>query len=359
MGISCREERVDARCGLFFFSLESARAAERKRELRRAEARRSATATMAEQYQQWQFQPYYTAQGMYPVPGQMPGALSTNPMDPYRFAGGGQMASVTSQGLQSFPTKGGKGTSKKTKKTTAATGKAKPKGRPAAKKKPKKKAKKKQAQKLKAAAAKKKAQDAAKVKKLKAAAAKKKKKQKLKKKMLTKGGKKKKERDPDAPKRARTAFNFFLDSFREDYKREHPEAKGVVGVTKAGSEKWKAMNPEEKQPFEKRASVAREAYTKAKEEYESRGGNAMFKIKKGPPRPPTAYFMFLSAFRQDYKIRNPEVKGIKEMSREAGEKWRSMDQEDKEPYEMKAKAAKAEYNKLKAMTPEERVQATE
>merc|ERR1711977_788573 len=156
MGISCREERVDARCGLFFFSLESARAAERKRELRRAEARRSATATMAEQYQQWQFQPYYTAQGMYPVPGQMPGALSTNPMDPFRFAGGGQMASVTSQGLQSFPThggqgfaqptKGGKGTSKKTKKT--------PKKKP--KKKPNKAdlAKKKQAQKLKAAAAK-------------------------------------------------------------------------------------------------------------------------------------------------------------------------------------------------------------
>merc|ERR1711933_602023 len=201
---SCREERVDARCGLFFLSLESARAAERKRELRRAEARRSATATMAEQYQQWQFQPYYTAQGMYPVPGQMPGALSTNPMDPYRFAGGGQMASVTSQGLQSFPThggqgfaqptKGGKGTSKKTKKTTAATGKAKPKGRPAAKKKPKKTpnkadlAKKKQAQKLKAAAAKKKAQEAAKKKKQKL----KEKEEKLKKKMLTKGGKKKK-----------------------------------------------------------------------------------------------------------------------------------------------------------------------
>ena len=133
----------------------------------------------------------------------------------------------------------------------------------------------------------------------------------------------------------------------------------MVGVTKAGSEKWKAMNPEEKQPFEKMASVAREAYTKAKEEYESRGGNAMFKIKKGPPRPPTAYFMFLNAFRQDYKIRNPEVKGIKEMAREAIDKWRSMDQVDKEPYEMKAKAAKAEYNRLKAMTPEERVQATE
>ena len=98
---------------------------------------------------------------------------------------------------------------------------------------------------------------------------------------------------------------------------------------------------------------------RVEEEYESRGGNFMVKIKKGPPRPPTAYFMFLEAFRQDYKIRNPEVKGIKEMAREAIDKWRSMDQVDKEPYEMKAKAAKAEYNRLKAMTPEERVQATE
>ena len=59
--------------------------------------------------------------------------------------------------------------------------------------------------------------------------------EKLKKKMLTKGGKKKKERDPDAPKRARTAFNFFLDSFREDYKREHPEAKGMYRRTFAQS----------------------------------------------------------------------------------------------------------------------------
>ena len=178
-------------------------------------------------------------------------------------------------------------------------------------------------------------------------------------KATTKGGKKKKERDPDAPKRARTAFNFFLDDFRNEYKKDHPEAKGVVGVTKAGSERWKQMTPEAKQPFEDQAATARDVYTKAKEQYEARGGSARFKLQKGPPRPPTAYFMFLSAFRQEYKLRNPEVKGIKDMSREAGEKWRGMDQDAKRPFEDKAKRAKDEYNKLKAMTPEERLQATE
>merc|ERR1719201_2974232 len=68
--------------------------------------------------------------------------------------------------------------------------------------------------------------------------------QKAKMKATTKGGKKKKERDPDAPKRARTAFNFFLDNFRDEYKKENPETKGVVQVTKAGSERWKQMTPE-------------------------------------------------------------------------------------------------------------------
>ena len=182
---------------------------------------------------------------------------------------------------------------------------------------------------------------------------------KLKMKQLTKTGKKRKERDPNAPKRARTAFNFFLDSFREDYKLQNPDAKGVVGVTKAGSEKWKNMNAEEKVPFEEQARVARDIYTKAKQEYDDAGGQALFKLRKGPPRPPTAYFMFLNAFRQEYKSKHPDVKGIKEMSKEAGERWRGMNEMDKEPYEVKAKAAKDEYLRLKGMSPEERVAACE
>jgi len=221
------------------------------------------------------------------------------------------------------------------------------KKKPAAKKVPKKKPK----------AAKKKVVDKAELARKKQAQ--KERAQKVKMKATTKGGKKKKERDPDAPKRARTAFNFFLDNFRDEYKKENPETKGVVQVTKAGSERWKQMTPETKQPFEDQAAAAREIYTKAKADYEAKGGAARFKLQKGPPRPPTAYFMFLSAFRQEYKLRNPEVKGIKDMSREAGEKWRGMDQDAKRPFEEKAKRAKDEYNKLKAMTPEERLQATE
>jgi hypothetical protein len=343
---------------------------------------------MAEQYQQQSWFPGYPPQAMYYAP---PNTLTGNlgqSLDPmamqsmqYRQFQQGQMP-IGSQGMPNFQAtlahvpKEEEGLKKKKKgagkpkKKIAKKPKKKPKKKAAKKKKPKKKkpAVDKQAQqkKKRVLEQKKKLAEQAKNKRKQEAEKKKRAKekekeriQKQKEKMLTKTGKKRKERDPDAPKRARTAFNFFLDAFREEYKRDHPDAKGVVGVTKAGSERWKSMSDEEKLPFEARASTAREIYQKAKEEYEAQGGMAKFKLIKGPPRPPTAYFVFLNEFRQQYKESHPEAKGIKEMSKEAGEKWRSMNSEDKSPFEVKARAAKDEYQKLKAMSVEERVAATQ
>lgn len=174
---------------------------------------------------------------------------------------------------------------------------------------------------------------------------------------LTKSGKKKKERDPLAPKRARTAFNFFLDAFREEYKITHPDVKGVVHCTKAGSEKWKTLTPAERTPYEEKAAAAREKYLKAKEEYVNSGGPQKFKLAKGPPRPPTAYFIFLTNFRKERNASGAEPTSIKEISKMAGAKWREMEPTTKIPYEQKAARAKEEYLKLKAMTAEERVVA--
>ncbi|WZN66715.1 high mobility group-T protein [Chloropicon roscoffensis] len=174
---------------------------------------------------------------------------------------------------------------------------------------------------------------------------------------LTKSGKKKKERDPLAPKRARTAFNFFLDAFREEYKITHPDVKGVVHCTKAGSEKWKTLVPAERTPYEEKAAAAREAYLKAKEEYINSGGPQKFKLAKGPPRPPTAYFVFLANFRKDRAASGAAPTSIKDVSKLAGQKWRELDPQDKVPYEQKAALAKAEYLKLKELSAEERVAA--
>merc|ERR1712072_350450 len=259
------------------------RSASEPRERRRRQ--REAASAMAEQYQQWNmgypspFPQYHFNAGMYLPPDQnglyrppqfptptgqlLPGP----PLGAPPNLGPHAQAPADDQG------KKGKGAAKK------GAGKAKksPKKKP---KKPKKKTPTKAELQKKEQAKKKKQQDAEKKrrereqeqlrrKREREAKAKQKKTMKS---QQTKTGKKKKEKDPNAPKRARTAFNFFLDDFREKYKKDHPEAKGVVEVTKAGSQRWKEMSPEEKQPFEEMATRAREAYTKAKEEYEEQGG---------------------------------------------------------------------------------------
>jgi high mobility group protein B1 len=56
-------------------------------------------------------------------------------------------------------------------------------------------------------------------------------------------------KDPNQPKRPPTPFFLFLEQFRKTFKEDHPEAKGVAVVGKAGGEKWKEMSDFEKAPF--------------------------------------------------------------------------------------------------------------
>ena len=57
-------------------------------------------------------------------------------------------------------------------------------------------------------------------------------------------------------------------------------------------------------------------YNAEKAKYLAGNGALLFKMKKGPPRPPTAYFMFLAEFRADYRKKHPNTKGIKVRERE-------------------------------------------
>ena len=50
-----------------------------------------------------------------------------------------------------------------------------------------------------------------------------------------------------------------------------------------------------------------------------------------------------------------EAVAVKVIGREAGERWKAMSSEDKEPYELLSNASKAEYARLKQLTPAERI----
>ncbi|KAK4720663.1 hypothetical protein R3W88_010896 [Solanum pinnatisectum] len=68
-------------------------------------------------------------------------------------------------------------------------------------------------------------------------------------------------------------------------------------------------------------------------------------------RPPTAFFVFMDDFRQTFKAANPDCKSVSMVAKEGGEKWKSMTDEEKKPYQEKAAELKAAYEKaLKSNT---------
>ncbi|XP_022992985.1 high mobility group B protein 7-like [Cucurbita maxima] len=97
-----------------------------------------------------------------------------------------------------------------------------------------------------------------------------------------------------------------------------------------------------KKPAEKKRSAPSEPKAK-KSRTEKRGKKD--KDPNAPKRPPTAFFVFMDDFRKSYKEAHPDSKGVKEVAKEGGEKWKSMTDEEKKPYQDKAAELKAEYEK--------------
>ncbi|KAJ9175885.1 hypothetical protein P3X46_014391 [Hevea brasiliensis] len=65
-----------------------------------------------------------------------------------------------------------------------------------------------------------------------------------------------------------------------------------------------------------------------------------------PKRPPSAFFVFLEEFRKTYKQEHPNVKAVSAVAKAGGEKWKSLSNAEKAPYEAKSAKRKSEYDKL-------------
>merc|ERR1711920_529369 len=79
-----------------------------------------------------------------------------------------------------------------------------------------------------------------------------------------KARKTKKIKDPNAPKRAQTAYMLWLNESRARLAKSLPEGANVVtGVAKKGGAEWKKLGAQAKAPYEKKAQQAKEEYEKA------------------------------------------------------------------------------------------------
>ncbi|PQM37909.1 high mobility group B protein 1-like isoform X1 [Prunus yedoensis var. nudiflora] len=73
------------------------------------------------------------------------------------------------------------------------------------------------------------------------------------------------------------------------------------------------------------------------------------KERKGPRKTPTnlrgRLVPFSEEFRKEFKKENPNVKGVAAVGKAGGDKWKSLSDAEKAPYEAKAAKRKAEYEK--------------
>ena len=168
--------------------------------------------------------------------------------------------------------------------------------------------------------------------------AKRKPKKEVKKKKKRKKGKKK---DPNAPKRAQSAYFLYMGSVRDQVRAAYPEYK-IGDVTKHIGAMWRQLDPRKREPFEKEARKLKAQYHRDREEYLQNKHDP-----RKPKRPQSAYFLYMGDVRGEVKRKNPNF-SIGEVAKEIGRRWRELSATKKGPYEKKAAKLKAKYWEDKA-----------
>jgi len=149
------------------------------------------------------------------------------------------------------------------------------------------------------------------------------------------GVRRRKARQPGKPKRASSAYFYFLSHLREEMKQQGKSIK-IGDLAKEAAVKWNGMDEETRMPFEERAAADRKRYEKEM---------TIFKPPRDPnkpKRPSTAYFHFMADFRA--KMKGSDI-SHKDVIRQAGQAWQRLTEEQKKPYLEKQHAQQSEYDK--------------
>ena len=174
-------------------------------------------------------------------------------------------------------------------------------------------------------------------------------------------------KDPDAPKRNKSAYIFFCEANRERLKKKYPDLKATEILSKLGKAWSKAKAYNKTTSYEKIALKDKERYKKELAEYEpSEEYNAILldfeqhpekyekktrgKKKKEvdsnkPKRPVGAFFAFCADNRDKCKEDNPEIKA-QDISRLLAGMWKNeIDSDTKQKYIDEAATKMTEWKK--------------
>jgi len=167
--------------------------------------------------------------------------------------------------------------------------------------------------------------------------------------VLNKAEKGTKEKDPNAPKRGKSAYLYFCNMNR-DKAREAlgPEAKATDVTSKLGA-MWNQLKNDKKRSselskYEKMAAEDKERYEKDRAEYVPPEHLGVKKAKTGPKRGKSAYLYFCEAKRDEVrKTLGADAKAA-DVTRKLGELWNKLkDQKKTGEYDKLAEVDKERY----------------
>ena len=75
-------------------------------------------------------------------------------------------------------------------------------------------------------------------------------------------------KDPNAPKRALSAYMFYSAAVRDKTKKELGRDAGITDVAKAIGAKWGKLNDKQKAPYQKKATADKARAAKQRAKYE-------------------------------------------------------------------------------------------
>ena len=162
-------------------------------------------------------------------------------------------------------------------------------------------------------------------------------------------------KDAMAPKKARSAYTYYLEEAHARIKVSNPDAP-FGAISKQISAEWKAMSDAQKRRYEQLSRQDKLRFTEEKAEYVPTpgygpDGKPLFKQGKHrrqkkdkslPKGACSAYIIFCTQMRPVIKGENPNIINT-DIMKETGNRWRAMTPQQKQPWEDLAAQDKARF----------------
>jgi hypothetical protein len=149
-------------------------------------------------------------------------------------------------------------------------------------------------------------------------------------------------KDPNTPKRCKSAYLFFCNSVRNDIKQNNPELSNK-DITKEMGRLWKNVKTDKKEykKYEELANKDRERYNREKKEYMKGDKERVVEERVVEERVVeevklSAYHLYCRDYRESFKKNNPEM-NPKQITRELASSWKGLDKKTKKKYKKLAK----------------------